>query len=77
MSNKPMSRKEQNRALAEWKLSTAGIPQKEIESIIDLLSNSYSFPRWLSITLKVLLYAVGLILAGIGTTSCVSLVGIL
>lgn len=46
------------------------ISHKELESIIERVeSTSEPIPHWLVVTLKVLAYALGLILAGIGTTA--------
>lgn len=50
--------------------------QRELQEVMDaLMAASKSCPSWLVIALKVLAYALGLILAGVGTAataSCVS-----
>lgn len=39
--------------------------------------NEIPLPDWLKITLKVLVYVAGLLLAGVGTTASAQMVGIL
>lgn len=48
---------------------------RELKEVIDaLMSASKSCPSWLVVVLKVLAYALGLILAGVGTAATASCV---
>lgn len=40
-------------------------------------TNFAPMPDWLKVTLKVIAYAIGLILAGVGTTASAQMVGLL
>lgn len=55
-------------------LTQTSIPENKIESIVDHISEENPDTPWWVIVLKVIAYAIGIILAGYGTASAATLV---
>lgn len=55
-------------------LTQTSIPENKIESIVDSVSAENPDTPWWVVVLKVIAYAIGIILAGYGTASAATLV---
>lgn len=54
-------------------LTQTSIPETKIESIVDKVSDENPDTPWWVVVLKVIAYAIGIILAGYGTASAATL----